>query len=63
MDVGGSTGNMLVHILGRHAGPRGVLFDLPVTLAEAPAFLRMHGMEERIAIERRRIDDGPATAR
>src|SRR5947209_196762 len=51
VDVGGSTGNMLVHILGRHQGPRGVLFDLPVTLAEAPAFLRMHGMEERIAIE------------
>ena len=51
VDVGGSTGNMLVHILGRYAGPRGVLFDLPVTLAEAPAFLRKHGMEERIAIE------------
>jgi hypothetical protein len=51
VDVGGSTGNMLVHILGRHPGPRGVLFDLPVTLAEAPAFLRNHGMEERIAIE------------
>jgi len=51
VDVGGSTGNMLVHILGRYPGPRGVLFDLPVTLAEAPAFLRNHGMEERIAIE------------
>lgn len=51
VDVGGSTGNMLVHILGRHPGPRGVLFDLPVTLTEAPAFLRNHGMEERIAIE------------
>jgi O-methyltransferase domain/Dimerisation domain len=51
VDVGGSTGNLLVHILGRCAGPRGVLFDLPVTLAEAPAFLRKHGMEERIAIE------------
>lgn len=51
VDVGVSTGNMLVHILGRYAGPRGVLFDLPVTLAEAPAFLRKHGMEDRIAIE------------
>jgi hypothetical protein len=51
VDVGGSTGNMLVHILRRNAGPRGLLFDLPVTLAEAPAFLRKHGMEERIAIE------------
>jgi O-methyltransferase domain len=28
-----------------------VLFDLPATLAEAPAFLKKHGMEERIAIE------------
>jgi hypothetical protein len=51
VDVGGSTGNMLVHILRQYAGPRGVLFDLPVILAEAPAFLRKHGMEERIAIE------------
>ena len=51
VDVGGSTGNMLVHILRRNAGTRGVLFDLPVTLAEAPAFLRKQGMEERIAIE------------
>ncbi len=51
VDVGGSTGNMLVHILSRYAGPRGVLFDLPVTLTEAPEFLRKHGMEDRIAIE------------
>lgn len=51
VDVGGSTGNMLVHILRRYAGPRGVLFDLPVTVADAPAFLKKHGMEERVAIE------------
>jgi hypothetical protein len=51
VDIGGSTGNMLVQVLGRHAGPRGVLFDLPGTLAEAPAFLKKHGMEDRIAIE------------
>jgi hypothetical protein len=51
VDVGGSTGNMLVHVLGRHSGPRGVLFDLPGTLVDAPAFLKKHGMEERIAIE------------
>ena len=51
VDVGGSTGNMLVHVLGRHSGPRGVLFDLPVTVADAPAFLKQHEMEERIIIE------------
>jgi hypothetical protein len=51
VDVGGSTGNMLVHLLNRCPGPRGILFDLPVTVAEAPAFLRKHhGIEERIAI-------------
>ena len=50
-DVGGSTGNMLVHILRRYPGPRGVLFDLPVTVVEAPASLRKHGMDERIVIE------------
>jgi O-methyltransferase len=51
VDVGGSTGNMLVHVLGRHAGPRGVLFDQAPILADAPAFLKKNGMEDRITIE------------
>jgi hypothetical protein len=36
VDVGGATGNLLA-ILGRHAGPRGVLFDLPHVVRQARA--------------------------
>ena len=51
VDVGGATGNMLVHILQRHKGPRGVLFDLPHVVTDAPAFLEVHGMGNRVSIE------------
>lgn len=51
VDVGGATGNMLLHILKRHPGPRGVLFDLPHVVADAHAFLASHGMTDRVAIE------------
>jgi hypothetical protein len=51
VDVGGATGNMLVHILGRHEGPRGVLFDLPHVVADAPDFIARHGLQDRISIE------------
>ena len=50
VDVGGATGNMLVHILQRHARARGVLFDLPHVVAEAPALLASHGMADRVSI-------------
>ena len=36
VDVGGATGNMLAAILSRHAGPRGVLFDRPHVVRDAP---------------------------
>lgn len=51
VDVGGATGNMLVHILRQHPRPRGVLFDLPHVVADAPAFLDAHGMTDRVSIE------------
>jgi hypothetical protein len=51
VDVGGATGNLLTHILRRHRQPRGVLFDLPHAVSDAPAFLEAHGMADRIAIE------------
>jgi hypothetical protein len=51
VDVGGATGNMLAHILNRHEGPRGVLFDLPHVVADAPAFLRARGVADRVSIE------------
>lgn len=51
VDVGGATGNMLAHILARYPAPRGVLFDRPHVVADAPAFLRARGVESRVRIE------------
>ena len=41
VDVGGATGNLLQAILAQHAGPRGVLFDLPHVVADAPKHPRI----------------------
>ena len=51
VDVGGATGHMLAAILSRHAELRGVLFDRPHVVSDAPALLEAHGVEERVAIE------------
>jgi len=51
VDVGGATGNMLAALLSRHAGLRGVLFDLPHVVRDAPAFLKARGVDARVAIE------------
>ncbi len=51
VDVGGATGNLLGTVLARHTGPRGVLFDLPHVVAEAPALLKERGVELRVSIE------------
>ena len=51
VDVGGATGNLLAAILSRHAAPRGVLFDRPHVVAEAPALLTAHGIQDRVTLE------------
>ena len=51
VDVGGATGNMLAHILSRYPQPRGMLFDRPHVVTEAPALLRARGVEDRVTIE------------
>jgi hypothetical protein len=51
VDVGGATGNMLAALLSRHAGLRGVLFDLPHVLGDAPALLKARGVDARVTIE------------
>lgn len=51
VDVGGATGNMLAHIVTRYPQCRGVLFDRPHVVADALAFLRARGIENRIRIE------------
>lgn len=51
VDVGGATGNMLAAILSRHAAPRGVLFDRPHVVTDAPALLSSKGIADRVTIE------------
>jgi hypothetical protein len=51
VDVGGASGNMLVAILSRYPGPRGVLFDLPHVVRDAPEFFRARGVGDRIRVE------------
>jgi O-methyltransferase domain/Dimerisation domain len=51
VDVGGATGNMLAHILTRYPQCRGVLFDCPHVVADAPTLLRSRRVESRVRIE------------
>jgi len=51
VDVGGATGNMLAAILGAHPEPRGILFDRPHVVKDAPALLQSRGVSERVSIE------------
>jgi len=51
VDVGGASGNMLGHVLSRHPGVKGVLYDLPHVVADAPPLLEAHGVADRVTIE------------
>ena len=51
VDVGGATGNMLAAVLSRHTGLRGVLYDLPHVVGDAPALLKARGVLDRVTIE------------
>lgn len=51
IDVGGATGNLLSTILAHHAGPRGIVFDMPHVVRDAPALIAAQGLADRIAIE------------
>ena len=51
VDVGGASGNMLGHVLSRHNGVRGVLYDLPHVVADAPPLLATFGVQDRVTIE------------
>jgi hypothetical protein len=48
VDVGGADGAMLAAILTAHPGLRGVLFDLPRVVAEAPKALAERGVADRV---------------
>jgi O-methyltransferase domain/Dimerisation domain len=47
VDVGGADGTVLAAILTAHPQLRGVLFDLPHVVTDAPRTLARHGVEDR----------------
>ena len=51
VDVGGATGNLLTTILGSYPGTRGILFDLPHVVRDAPALIEARGLAGRVTIE------------
>lgn len=48
VDVGGADGAVLAAILSAHPQMRGVLFDLPHVIADAPKTLAEHGVDDRV---------------
>jgi hypothetical protein len=51
IDVGGATGKMLAAILSLHPEPRGILFDLPHVIRDAPVLIQAQGLADRIKTE------------
>ncbi|MGV9713757.1 methyltransferase [Gordonia sp. NPDC003424] len=50
VDVGGGVGRLLVEILTAATTARGILFDLPLAVDEAPPLLRRHGIADRVSV-------------
>jgi 2,7-dihydroxy-5-methyl-1-naphthoate 7-O-methyltransferase len=51
VDVGGGTGAMLASLLRRHPHTRGILVDLPGTVARASEIIESFGVGDRMAVE------------
>ncbi|MFQ5700793.1 MAG: methyltransferase [Acidobacteriota bacterium] len=51
VDVGGATGNLLTTVLAGYPESRGVLFDRPHVVRDAPALIARRGLADRIVIE------------
>ncbi len=51
VDVGGGTGAMLASLLRRHPRARGILVDLPGTVARAGELIESLGVAERVTVE------------
>jgi O-methyltransferase/methyltransferase family protein len=51
VDIGGATGNLLAAILDRYSEPRGILFDLPHVVRDAPKLIQARGLAGRVTIE------------
>jgi hypothetical protein len=50
VDVGGGTGNLLTTILAKNLASRGVLYDLPHVVRDAPALINARGLADRVTI-------------
>jgi len=61
VDVGGGVGRLLAAILADTPTARGVLYDLPHAVAEAPALLRQHGVADRVRVDEGSFFDGVPT--
>ena len=48
VDVGGSHGRLMMALLGKHAGARGIVFDLPRTAEQASAIIADSPVADRI---------------
>ena len=51
IDVGGATGNLLTTILAGNPALRGILYDLPHVVRNAPALIQARGLTDRVTIE------------
>lgn len=51
MDVGGGTGNLLTTVLGKYPESRGILYDLPHVVHDAPAMIQSRGLTDRVTTQ------------
>ena len=51
IDVGGATGYLLTTILAGNPASRGILYDLPHVVRNAPALIQARGLADRVTIE------------
>jgi hypothetical protein len=51
VDVGGATGNLIAAVLGKNPSAKGILYDLPHVVRDAPALLQARGVADRVTIE------------
>ena len=50
-DIGGASGFLLATVLEKNPHMKGILFDLPHVVGDAPALLAARGVKERVTIE------------
>ena len=50
VDVGGATGNLLAAILDKYPESRGILYDLPHVVRDAPKLIQGRGLADRVTI-------------